>query len=248
MNSFTACTFNEIEKMIRRKKAIIYFFIALLIPAGMAVGLWLIQNRVGVSPSLDFPIFTLGMFTNYLLPLFIFTLGADLFAGEAADRTLKLTMTRPVSRFHVFAAKNTAIALYGVVILAAVYIVSMISWLVLDVSGVTSAGILEGLKAYGVAIIPMLLVTIIASFLSQLFKSSSGALTASLLFYIACWALSFLSPVISRLSPFHYIDWHLLWVGQTAGFSSMLIAFLFLFSYSLLFFIGGYGLFDRKQL
>lgn len=248
MNHFYATTLNEVEKMFHRKKAIFYLVITLLIPAVLAVGFSFFQNRLGVTPSLDFPVFNLGLFTNYLLPLFIFTLAADVFAGEVADHTLKLTLTRPVSRFQVFAAKNTAMVFYVALTLVVAYFISMVSWMILNGAGITLGGVFNGLKAYTVALVPMLLVTLVASCLSQFFKSSSGALTTSLLVFLACWSLSFISPLIGRLSPFHYTDWHLLWLGQTTGWASIGIAFLFLLSYSLLFFIAGFGLFDRKEL
>src|ERR1035437_5662875 len=111
MNSLSANFINETQKMLLKSKVLACFIISAIIPVGVALLIALLHNKAGVlavGPA-GFPIFILGLFTSTLLPLFIFMWAADIFAGEVGDRSLKVVMVRPISRFKIYLSKIMAL-------------------------------------------------------------------------------------------------------------------------------------------
>jgi ABC-2 type transport system permease protein len=246
MNSIYVNSINETKKLFSKKKTVIFLVITALIPIAAAVVLAFAQGKIGINSiiSWDFSTSMLGIFTNFFLPLFIFAAAADMFAGEMEDKTIKLILTRPISRFKVYISKNIAIGILIIINLIVILIISTIAGMLAG----AKITLFQELKIYTISIVPMLSVSIFASFLAQLFKSSSGVMTACIFIYIACRIVPFLSSKISRLILFNYTDWHLLWLGNTAGANVILSAFMFILSYSIIFFTSGFYLFDRKDI
>ena len=246
MNIVYINSVNEFKKLLSRKKTLVFLIITALVPALAAVLLSFVQGRIGLSSivSWDFPTSLLTIFTNFFLPLFIFAAAGDLFAGEIEAKTIKLVLIRPITRFKVFLSKNISIGLFIAINLLIILIVSTISGLLLG----AKIGLLHEIKIYCAAFIPMLAIGIFASFFAQFFKNSSGVMTACIFVYIASKLVPFLSPKISKLILFNYTDWHLLWLGNTAGAHVIFSAFMFILSYSIIFYAAGFYLFDRKDI
>jgi ABC-2 type transport system permease protein len=251
MPKLVAGIITEYQKVCYKRKTIVLLVLSALITLVAAQGASSLQNRVGVTAlgASDFPIWVLGLFTNYLLPLFIFMIAAESFAGEIADGTMKLVLLRPVTRFKVYIAKIAAIGLFILSELAVVLVASLAGNFFLGGGGAgLSGGLFRGIIAYSVALIPMLGLGILASFISLWMRSSSGALTVSILVYIACRLLPVAWPQVSRLLLVTYTDWHLLWLGASAGPGKIIMALLFILSNMIIFLAAGFYLFDKKEL
>jgi ABC-2 type transport system permease protein len=251
MNSLTANFINETQKMLLKSKVWACFIISAIIPVGVALLIALLHNKAGVlavGPA-GFPIFILGLFTSTLLPLFIFMWTADIFAGEVGDRSLKVVMVRPISRFKIYLSKIMALGLSTVLLLAVILIFTLISSILLGGNGHEYlSGVSGGLIAYTAAIVPMLSLAIAASFIAQFLKSSSGALTTSIFVYIAARLLPVVLPSVSKVSLFSYTNWHEMWLGSLAAPEKLLYAFLVMLSSCIILFTLGYYLFDTKEL
>lgn len=249
MDSLYANIINETEKMLLKKKTVFFIAAAAILPLAAMALIKLFQSKLGVfgfAPS-SYPILILGIFTGILIPLFVFTAAADLFAGELGDNTLRITLTRPISRFKVFLSKNISIGIFTAIILSVVFITSSIAGLFLE-GRASFTGFLESAPAYIAAAVPMIAMGVLAVFLSQFFKSASGALTACLLIYIAGKAMAFVAPRLARITPFSYTDWHMLWLGSSLGPARLLNIFMLILSYIIILFSVGYYLFDKKDL
>ena len=181
-----------------------------------------------------------------ILPLFIFTLTADIFAGELADRTMKITLLRPVSRWKVYAGKNAAIALFSGLTLLVSFVFAMVGGLFLLGGAGLIRGVPQAALAYLVTWLPMLALGIIAAFFSQFFKQSSGALLANIFIYLLGKGLPFVSSAVGRLTPYFYTSWYVGWLGQTAGFGRLLQVLIILIAYSIMFLGAGFYFFDRR--
>lgn len=249
MSSLYANMINETQKILQKKKTIAFLVISGLIPIGAAASFVLFQNRLGIFAvgSAGFPILILGLFTTFLLPLFVFSAVADQFSGEIGEKTIKMTLTRPITRFQVFFSKILSMVIFIVINLGIIYIVATLSGLYLAGDARVSAGLLEGLTAYITAIVPMLFLVIEAAFLAQFFRSGGGALTTCIFIYLAAKIVPILSPAISKVNPFFYTDWYMMWLGSSVGAGRLLNTFLLLLSYCLILFAGGFYLFDRKD-
>ncbi|KIL37091.1 hypothetical protein SD71_03750 [Cohnella kolymensis] len=249
MHSLYASVWNETLKIAYKKKTLFFMIMTLIIPAGAALLLANVQGNLGISAvsSSDFPIVMLNLFTAIFLPLFVFMGAADHFSGEISDRTLKVILTRPISRFKVFAAKQISLAMYIAAYLLIALIASVVSAFFL--SGVMSGfAVLDWLIAYGTAFVPLAVLSITAVLLAQFFTSSSGALTISILLYIAAKVGAFFFPQALTYSPTSYMDWHMLWLGRPMPSGELWSICMFLLACSILFFTAGFYLFDKKEL
>jgi len=250
MNSLYANSVNETQKIFQRKKTVVFLVITALIPAGAAALFSFFQSRFGIFAvnSASFPVLMLDLFSSALLPLFIFSAAADLFSGELGDKTLKLTLTRPITRFKVFLSKNISIGLFIIINLGLVFVISVISGFFLESGALDAAGFFQGLLAYITAVVPMLFLGVTAAFLAQFFKNSGAALTTCIFVYLAGKAIPFFSSKLTIISPFSYTDWYMMWIGSAVNAGRLLNVFLIILSYSLILFALGFYMFDKKDI
>ena len=245
-NVFFASTLNEIEKLSGKKKVWMLPILAFILTALSLWGLTQLKLRSGILPISpeQFPVLILGWFTGIILPLFIVMAGADMFSGEITERTIKLSLLKPISRFKIYMSKILALSVYIIGTLVLVFLLSNIAAVFLG-SGVNIFGILI---VYLAAMLPMLLIAFSVALISQFFKSGSGVMVFSILFYIASQALSFIFPEASDFLISTYINWHTLFIGAGASGGRILTLFMFMVSYSIIILTSGYYLFERKEL
>jgi ABC-2 type transport system permease protein len=250
MSSYIAGVQNELSKLVARKKLLILLGVLLLLPVAAAILLSQLQNGIGIAAISggDFPQLMLGIYTNFFLPLLLFMAAADLFSGEIQDRTLKLTLTRPISRFQVFASKITVLALYSFTALASALILSMVSGLALSARTGWGEAMLQAVISYGVALLPMIALAIAASLLAQFFKSASGALAICVVLYAALKLLGLFYPQFTVYSPTNYTDWHQLWINSAVSARKLITATGYLLACCILCFTAAFAMFDKREL
>jgi ABC-2 type transport system permease protein len=251
MHSLVASIRNETLKMAYKKKTLFFLAMTILLPIIASLLIANFQSSIGIGAigAQDFPIVMLGLFTMSFLPLFVFMGAADQFSGEMGDRTMKVVLTRPISRFKIFASKQISLGIYIVAYLAAAFLASVISSLLL-LKGSSNLGsaFINWITAYGAAFLPLFTLSIAAVLLAQFFTSSSGALTTSIVLYIAAKVSALFFPQVSTYSPTTYMDWHLMWIGGSMASDKVFSVFMFLVACSILFFTAGFYLFDKKEL
>lgn len=237
----------ELNLLLYRRKAIMFWVVSAILPILLAVSLNALQPILGVlAGSTSFPIEMLTIYTSIWIPLFIIMVTADLFPNEVASRTLKLVLVRPNTRFQVFAAKvaalGTGIAILLVTLAIAASVCSLFSGAAVSFS--------EGLsivKAYTAAFFPMLAMAALFVFLSQFFKSAGGFMVFAIVLYAAAKVMPFVSSSFAVFSPTAYTNWHMLWISSTVSAGKLFTSSLFLISACVLFFSLGYYKFDRKE-
>lgn len=246
MNNLYSNTINESEKLFLKKKTIFFFIVTALIPFVSALLLSKFQNSFGIGAidSSNFMVTMLNLFTTLFLPLFIVMAAADEFSGEVSDRTMKLTLLRPISRFKVYLSKNLSI---GVYILASLCIIFLSTTLSGFLFGSSLTVIFHNLKLCILAFFPAMGVGIIAAFIAQIFKSASGAIITLIFLFIGIKIIGIIIPVISFISLASYLNWHVLWLGNV-GITKLLSIFIIMMSYYVIFFSAGFGLFDSKDI
>jgi ABC-2 type transport system permease protein len=249
MHSLFANVLNEMEKLWKRRRTKGFLLLTFLIPVISAILLALLQNNIGVIGGLgsNLPMLMLNLFTFALLPLFLFMIVVDSFSGEVAASTLKLVLVRPITRTKVFSSKVLSIAIYIAVQIGALWISSVISGWFLP-GGHMAGGLLDSVKAYAAAYVPMMVIGLITVLIAQCSSNSSGAMALIILIYVTAKLLPFVFPQISVWSVFSYTNWYVLWVGNGASISKQFNTFVLLLSYSIMAFTAGLILFERKQL
>ncbi|RKN80600.1 ABC transporter permease subunit [Paenibacillus ginsengarvi] len=244
--SLYASTHNETSKLFYQTKTKLTVVLTVLVPVAAAFLLGRVQTGIGLSLGRDFPELMLGLFTAVWLPLFLFMAAAESFAGEYADRTIKLVLLRPISRAGAFASKVLALLLYLAALLAVVWLVSVAAGLVLD-GGATLAGLPGSIAAYAAAFVAMSAVGTAASFVAQWLRSGVGTLALCVFLYVAAKLLPFFFPGTAIWSFVTYTDWHTLWVGETAAAGKLLQIFGFLLSSCIISYTAGWYMFERKS-
>jgi ABC-2 type transport system permease protein len=217
------------------------------------VGAALIANfqvNLGIASitAADYPVLILGLFTSFILPLFIFMAAADSFAGEVSANTLKIVLVRPISRFKIYASKHISLAINTLMYLAAAGIASIIAGLFFSVKTGVVQGSFDALLAYAVTAVPFIALTCIAVVISQFTRSGSGALIICILLYLGVKALAFFFPEVSLYSLTSYMDWHSLWLSSSVGVGKLTTIFMFMAACSILFFTAGFYFFDKKEV
>ena len=159
------------------------------------------------------------------VPLLITIVAGDLISGEANMGTLRLLLTKPISRTEVILAKFGAAAIYTLILLVWMAILALFVSLFIFGSGdmlnlkadyivqLKSFDIMwRYLAAFGFAAIAMLTVAALGFFLSIFAENSIGPIVATMSIIIVCTILSTLDiPVFNAIKPFlfttHMIGW-----------------------------------------
>lgn len=247
MDNLRANVLNEVRKLFLKKKTSVFLIIMAILSFLTAFFISSIQAKlifIAIS-SLSYPLMLLSIFTNVFLPLFVFMTAADLFSNEIADRTLKLVLTMPISRFKIYTSKIIAISIYVILNFFVIFLVSMLSALFLNINVASISNVIFG---YLVDIIPALILVIFAAFITQFFRSGTAALISCIFIYIGIEALSLFNSVLNNNIFTRYLNWYSLWLSSGTNLLRELNIFLLLLAYGIIFFTAGYYLFDKKEV
>jgi ABC-2 type transport system permease protein len=248
MSSLYANTLNEMEKLWVQKRTKFMLTLAVLIPTMASLMIGKLQSTLGITvqSGSDFPLLMLNAFTSLILPIFIFLLAAELFSGEAEVGTMKNILVRPISRANVFASKVLAIAIYTMICLGLIWLISVPAGFFMDRSQGVS-GFFNSVLAYPTSLVPMLAVGFLAVMVSQWLNSGIGALALCIFIFITAKLLPFIFPQVAMWSIFSYTDWHIQWSNQVLSVASQSNHFLILVSSCIINYTAGLFLFEKKQ-
>ena len=159
------------------------------------------------------------------VPLLITLISGDLISGEANMGTLRLLLTKPISRTEVILAKFLAATLYTCLLLIWMAILALVLSIALfgtdDMLNLKSGYIVQlnendifwrYLCAFGFAALAMLTVAALGFFLSIFAENSIGPIVATMSIIVVFTILSTLDiPVFNAIKPYlfttHMIGW-----------------------------------------
>ena len=159
------------------------------------------------------------------VPLLITLISGDLISGEANIGTLRLLLTKPISRTEVILAKFLAATLYTCLLLIWMAILALVLSIALfgtdDMLNLKSGYIVQlnendifwrYLCAFGFAALAMLTVAALGFFLSIFAENSIGPIVATMSIIVVFTILSTLDiPVFNAIKPYlfttHMIGW-----------------------------------------
>jgi ABC-2 type transport system permease protein len=159
------------------------------------------------------------------VPLLIALIAADMISGEANMGTLRLLLTKPVSKTSFMLAKFLAACVYTFILLlwSAVLALGVSTWLfgtddliiqkTSYVVQITENDVLwRYINAFGFALLAMLTVTALGFFLSNFAENSIGPIVATMSIIIVFTILSTMSiPLFQKIQPFlfttHMVSW-----------------------------------------
>ncbi|MBU3108041.1 ABC transporter permease [Clostridium gasigenes] len=245
MNNFKGNVINEIQKLFLKKKIMVFLIIMAIVSFLPAFFFSAIKAKLMfiAFDSISYSQMILSIMTNIFLPLFIFMVTSEIFSGEVADKTMKLVLSRPISRFKVFLSKNIAIGIYVVINLIVILIVSIIASVFLKFN---MDNIGQTILGYIIDIIPALILVLFTSLIAQFFKSSSGVLVSSILIFMGIKVLALFISGLNNISFTSHLNWYseLLSSGKILSSVNLMVMLL---AYGLIFFTAGFYLFDKKE-
>ena len=161
------------------------------------------------------------------VPLLIALVSGDMISGEANLGTLRLLVTKPVSRTMLIVAKFTASSIYTIILLIWMAIWSIgISVLVFgandmlilkseQVTQILASDVLwRYIAAFAYACLAMITVSALAFFLSLFAENSIGPIMATMSIIIVFTILNTLDlPIFSGIKPFLFTSHMLGWKG-----------------------------------
>lgn len=250
MAGFKAAFNNETVKLMKKKKVMAAAILSILAVVIGQVAVTVIKHGLGlrVVGSTEFPLVVLSMFTYTILPLFVTFVAIDMFNGEYSSNTMKLTLTRPVSRLGVFTAKVLNIALFILANLLFVMILSVLAGLIFNPSSAGLIGMIKVIVSYIATFFPVFIFALLVVFLSNIIQGGLAVFFLSILIFIA---FNFLSIFFANYSSFFIttmFDWYTLWISEKINFFKIIRQILIMSGLGIMLFSAGYYLFDRKEI
>ena len=249
MNYFLASLQNELFKLRKRKKYLVFLILGCLICAGSALRLLVVNYLshgavsskviLGSLISANLP-FLLLLF----LPLIAIMGACDLFAAEQHDHTIRFSLMRPIGKGKLFFSKAAAVFLVCVFDALVLCLVSAVTQMVL---GGGTYGLGNGLISLALDLLPLVVLILFFCLVNQLIGSPGLTVLLCLVVYAGLVLLGTYIPPVGGLSFTGYLRWHNLWVGITLPFASLLSRIGLLAGYGLVFGSCGFWLFDRKD-
>ena len=251
MTAFYASYRNELVKLLRRKKYIVFLVIGTVICLIWAVVGGIASSAIGnfggitinLTPT---PMGALGFFLQILIPFLIFMGATDLITVEAAEGTMKGMICRPVERWKLYAGKLLAVITYAAMYLALVFVVSAI----LNQMMGRPLGIGEffiSFASYMLSIPPLAVLAAFAALVALMGRSGSLTMLLLIAAYLAMNVLPVLFPIFGELLFTSYLGWHRLWIGVLPQGFRLVHIISILVGYGAVFFIAGSLIFDRKE-
>ena len=251
MTAFYAAYRNETDKLVKRKKYIVFLILGALICIVWAVGGSLISGYIGRQSGLIFvltptPMGVLPFFLQILLPLLIFMGVTDLITTEGAEHTMKSMIYRPVERWKLYAAKLGAVITYVALYLGCIFFISALLNQTLGRS-LSAQGLVQALASYALTVPTLAVLVAFAALVALFGRSGSLIMFLLVVVYLVMRVLPLFFPILSELLFTSFLGWHRLWIGVLPGASRLLHMLVIVAGYGVVFFMAGSLVFDRKE-
>jgi ABC-2 type transport system permease protein len=203
--------------------------------------------------------------TGLLLPLYVSLVGGDLMAKESEDGTLRMILSRPISRLRLVATKWLAGAIFSavLVVLLGAFAIGFASFFfptgglfaILPLDGIFSLfDAAEGFKRYGVSILVLITAAVTMMGLAWMFSCCNVKPAAAT---ILALSLLMTSQILQQFPYFHdlqswFITYHLaFWMRsfqQPVPLWSVGQSLSILFGFNVTFFIIGSSIFQMRDI
>jgi ABC-2 type transport system permease protein len=249
MAEFKASLINEIEKLYKRKKVLVAVIISLIFIILGQLSMVVLRNGFGIRgvSSMEFPILVLAVVVNTILPLFTALVTIESFSGEFSQNTMKIAITRPISRLKFYASKLTAIMLFILANLLFVMIFSMLAGVLFNSNSFTLQSFIRVVISYIVTLMPMIILSIIIAFFTNVIKSGIGVFFLSIFVFVTFKGLGIILSRYSGIFITSMMNWYTLFIMETIPSFQIFLKFMMMLSYGIIFFTAGYYLFDKKE-
>lgn len=247
MSNLTAAYLNELYKVSKKKKILVAAVLSVVAVTLAALIVSSVNNFMGIRLAgvAGFFVLVLQVLNYTLIPLFTAFVCIDMFSGEfGGEHTIKLTLTRPVSRFKVFLSKVLAVATFIAANLVFVMLLSYAASFFIKGANVSFGNIL---MMYVASFFPLMVFALMVILIANVARGSASAFMLSLVAFLATIALEIVSGDYGSFFFTSAFGWYGLFWGSFINIAKIIRVFLILLGYGLVFFSAGYYLFDKKS-
>jgi len=249
MVEFKAALINEVEKLYKRKKVLVAVIISLIFIIIGQLSMVVLRTGFGLRgvSSMEFPILVLSVVVNTILPLFTALVTIESFSGEFSQNTMKIALTRPISRLKFFTAKLTAIMLFILANLLFVLIFSILAGCIFNTNSFALKSFIKVIFSYLVTLMPMMILSVIIAFLTNIIRSGIGVFFLSIFAFVTFKGLGIVFYRYSGIFITTMMNWYTLFLMDTIPTFKIFLQFMMMLSYGIIFFTAGYYIFDKKE-
>ena len=249
MAVFQAALVNEIEKLYKKKKALVAILLSLAVIVIGQLAIVGVRSGFGLrgTGSVEFPMLVLSVVVNTILPLFTALVAIDSFSGEFSHNSMRIMLTRPVSRFKIFTAKIMAIVLFILATLLLLLIFSMLAGFIFNTNSATMDSLTRAVFSYIVSLLPMVVLALGIVLLANLFKSGISVFFVSVLGFIVLKVLGMVFSQYSSLFMTTQLDWYNLFLVNIFPLGKIVRQFMIMLGSGIMLFTAGFYLFDKKE-
>lgn len=241
---------NELEKLLCRKKYIVFLVLDILLCIFTAVVQLLTEvfSKGVIDTSALFDGMLLQGLSPYLMlfiPLMALMACADLFSSEYQDLSIRMVLLCPTARWKIYLSKCLAAYSICVFYVMAHFITVFLVKLFL---GHTTAGTAYAFGSYLFDLIPVMVVICFFAFICQTVKSSGSAVAFSVVAYVIILVVGKYVNIAHGLVFTEFLTWHSLWLGVTLPILVLLPKIGILFGTGIALYCAGYELFEWKDI
>ncbi|MGV8981174.1 ABC transporter permease [Clostridium sp.] len=249
MVEFKAALTNEVEKLYKRKKVLVALIISIIFIVIGQLSMVVLRSGFGIRgvSSMEFPILVLSVVVNTILPLFTALVTIESFSGEFSHNTMKIALTRPISRLKFYSAKLTAIMLFILSNLLFVMLFSILAGCLFNANSFTLASVFKILLSYAVTLLPMVILSVIIASFTMIIRSGIGVFFLSIFVFVTFKGLGILFYRYAGIFITSMMSWYTLFLMETIPTLKIFLQFMMMISYAIIFFTAGYYLFDKKE-
>lgn len=246
MNAFKNAYINEMYKISKKKKLIVAMVLA--VAAAIVFGMIFsgVNRLTGIKlmGNNNFALALLPFLEYTIIPLFTAFICIDMFSGEFYLQTIKLTLTRPVSRFKIYLAKTAAAATFIISFLLFSYMCAIVVSFFAD--GIT-VSVLKPLLAYTVSFFPIMVFALMVMVIANITRGSASAFLISIILLLVFKGGELMNPAYKSFFFTSMFDWYKLFMGTYINVFKILRVLLIFIGYTLAFFSLGCMRFENKN-
>ncbi|NBJ16555.1 MAG: ABC transporter permease [Dehalobacter sp. 4CP] len=249
MAAYKAALINEIEKLYKKKKALVALIISLVVIVLGQLAVVGVRTGFGVrgTGSVEFSVLVLSVVVNTILPLFTALVAIDCFSGEFSHNLMRVTLTRPVSRLKIYTAKVTAIAVFILANLMILMVFSMLAGFLFNANSATITAVARTVLVYVISLFPLFTLSLGIVFLANILKSGTSIFFVAIIVFLAIKAFGIFFSEYASLLITTQLDWYNLWLANSLPLAKIGREFCLMLGYALMFFAVGFYLFDKKE-
>lgn len=242
MSVFKASFINEMERMLRKRKIIIFIIldIAICLLSILIINLLKMSANINIG-TINMSTNILSLFCQFVLPIYIMLEAMEIFSAEYMNKTITNILIRPISRFKIYLSKIAALCTFIMMHLIILFFTTRI----LNLS--SNINIARLAFAFFISVYPLTALSIIIALISQIIKNGFLGMLFSMILLLGLKAMEIFFTVPSAFVFTKYLNWYKLFTMNALSLKHITVTFLLITAYSIFAFTLGFILFERKE-